>query len=211
MEIAQDPAAPPPAAATPAADSKADEGKNEAENSRQRNGRDDGDDRKERDRDRGGAKDNAKEKGASGTKVDDPKKVDAAKGAGGTATGGGPADKQEHTVDDLLREAGVDPNAKPKDDGPKLEKKSLNAGDIRKAMSALNGRAQGCYAKHHQSGSVAVRLTVEPSGKVTKSVTTGSFAGTPTGDCVADVAGNASFPAWDGKVMTVNYSYFLSE
>jgi hypothetical protein len=119
--------------------------------------------------------------------------------------------QQEQSLDDLLRGAGVDPDANKKKEAPKLEKKGLDAGDIRKAMSALNGKAQGCYAKLGVSGSVAVKLTVAPSGEVTSAKTTGSFAGTPTGDCVAGVAKAAKFPAWDGTTMTVNYSYFLTE
>ena len=123
----------------------------------------------------------------------------------------GPADKQGESLDDLLRGAGVDPDANKKQQAPKLDKKELTAADIRTAMSALNGKAQACYAKYGVSGSVAVKLMVAPSGEVKKASVTGSFAGTPTGDCVQKVAGGAKFPAWDGNALTVNYSYFLSE
>jgi hypothetical protein len=123
----------------------------------------------------------------------------------------GPADKQEQSLDDLLRSAGEDPNAKKKDDGPKLDKKALDATDILKAMSALNSKAQGCHAKYGVSGNVAVKLQVAPSGDVKSAKVTGSFAGTPTGDCVQSVVNGAKFPPWDGGQTTVNYSYFLSE
>jgi hypothetical protein len=123
----------------------------------------------------------------------------------------GPADKQEQSLDDLLRSSGVDPNAEKKKEGPKLDKKSLDATDIRSAMSALTGKAKGCYEKFGVSGSVGVKLTVAPSGEVKKAVATGASAGTPTGDCVADVAGSAKFPPWDGNQQTVTYSYFLSD
>jgi hypothetical protein len=122
-----------------------------------------------------------------------------------------PGAKKEESLDDLLRGAGVDPDAAKKKEAPKLEKKALDAADIRKGMSALNGKAQACHAKFGVSGSVAVKLTVAPSGEVKTTKVTGSFAGTPTGDCIASVAANAKFPAWDGAPTTVNYSYFLSE
>jgi len=170
----------------------------------------DGDDGKDK-----GHHDRADHERGSGTghkKVDEPKKPDTVKTPpADPVKKEGPADKQEQSLDDLLRGAGVDPDASKKQVAPKLDKKGLDAGDIRKAMSALDGKAQGCYGKFNVSGSVAVKLTVAASGQVKKAVVTGKFAGTPTGDCVAAIAGGAKFPPWDGATMTVNYSYFLTE
>lgn len=128
-----------------------------------------------------------------------------------TDTKKGPADQQDQSLDDLLRGAGVDPNAPKKKEGPKLDKKSLELGDIRSAMGALKGKAQGCYTKFGVSGSVVVKLSVAPSGEVKSAKVTGSFAGTPTGDCVKNVVEGAKFPPWDGNPQTVDYSYFLSD
>jgi hypothetical protein len=148
--------------------------------------------------------------GKSGGSADDGAKDDATP-VSTNDTKKGPADKQEQSLDDLLRSAGVDPNAPKKTEGPKLDKKGLDAGDIRKAMSARTSKAQACYAKYSVSGSVGVKLQVANDGTVKSAKATGSFAGTPTGDCVADAAGGAKFPAWDGNPTTVEYSYFLSE
>ena len=79
-------------------------------------------------------------------------------------------------------------------------------------MSAVAGAAQACYGANGVAGHVKVKATVAPSGSVTKVDATGEFAGTPTGSCVAAVVkAGASFPAWDGAPMTVNYSYTLNE
>jgi hypothetical protein len=56
-----------------------------------------------------------------------------------------------------------------------------------------------------------VKLSVAPSGEVKSAKVTGSFAGTPTGDCVKSVVEGAKFPPWDGNPQTVDYSYFLSD
>ena len=79
-------------------------------------------------------------------------------------------------------------------------------------MGPLAGKAQGCYDANGVAGHVKVKAIVDPSGKVTKVDAVGEFAGTPTGTCVAGVVkAGASFPAWDGAPMTVNYSYTLNE
>lgn len=166
-----------------------------------------------------GKTEDKKKKDDKGNKDSSGKSGDSADGAKDTdttpvstnETKKGPADKQEQSLDDLLRSAGVDPNAPKKTEGPKLDKKGLDAGDIRKAMSARTSKAQACYAKYSVSGSVGVKLQVANDGSVKSAKATGSFAGTPTGDCVADAASGAKFPAWDGNPTTVEYSYFLSE
>jgi hypothetical protein len=79
-------------------------------------------------------------------------------------------------------------------------------------MAPLASKAQNGYDRHGVAGHVKVKAVVDPSGKVTKVDATGEFAGTPTGSCVAGVVkAGASFPAWDGAPMTVNYSYTLNE
>jgi len=111
-------------------------------------------------------------------------------------------------LDDLLKEAGVK-NNKPDTTKPKLDKTSLDSGDIRKAMSAVQGKAQACYAG--QQGTANVKLSVAPNGKVQKVTVTGVFAGTPVAACVEAAVKGASFPPWDGGPQSVSYSYLLSE
>lgn len=122
------------------------------------------------------------------------------------------ADKKDgdQSLDDLLREAGVDTAAK-KEAKPTLEKKELSRDDIASVMKSKTGAAVACYGKTGTSGTVGVRLSVSPEGKVTKAVATGSHAGTPAGDCVVDAVKNATFPPWDGRPATVTYQYLLSD
>ena len=113
------------------------------------------------------------------------------------------------SVDDLLKEAGV--NVAVKESKPTLDKKELTRDDIASVMKSRTGSAQACLGKTGVSGTVGVKLSVAPSGKVTKATATGPLAGTPTGDCVVNAVNNATFPAWDGRPTTVIYSYLLSE
>lgn len=113
------------------------------------------------------------------------------------------------SVDDLLKEAGV--NVAAKEAKPTLDKKELTRDDIASVMKGRTGAAQACLAKNGVSGTVGVKLSVAPSGKVSKAVATGPLAGTPTGDCVVNAVSGSTFPAWDGRPTTVIYSYLLSE
>jgi len=141
----------------------------------------------------------SKAEGKAGKKSPEPA-GGAAKGSGGEPATGG--------LDDLLKEAGVQQKQSPTDK-PKLDKKSLDGSDIRTAMSAVQGKAQACYAG--QQGTASVKLSVAPNGKVQKVTVTGVFAGTPVAACVAAAVKGATFPPWDGAPQTVSYSYLLSE
>ena len=112
----------------------------------------------------------------------------------------------EPSFDALLKEAGV---GEAKKDKPKLEKKSLSGGDIKSGMSAVAGKAAGCY--QGTQGTATVKLTVAPSGQVTKVSVSGVFAGTPVASCVEAAVKSTSFPPWDGGPQSFGYSYLLSE
>ncbi len=113
----------------------------------------------------------------------------------------------EPSFDALLKEAGVsDPK---KDTKPKLDKKSLSGGDIKTGMSSIAGKAAGCY--QGTQGTATVKLTVAPSGQVSRVSVTGVFAGTPVAACVEAAVKSASFPPWDGGPQSFGYSYLLSE
>lgn len=113
----------------------------------------------------------------------------------------------EPSFDALLKEAGV--SDQKKEIAPKLDKKSLSGGDIKTGMSSIAGKAQGCYKG--TQGTAAVKLTVAPSGKVTKATVTGVFAGTPVASCVEAAVKSATFPPWDGGPQSFGYSYLLAE
>lgn len=132
----------------------------------------------------------------------DPASKDAAKPADKKAEGG----EGEPSFDALLKEAGVQDKKPAK---VVLEKKSLSGADIKKGMSALDGKAQSCYAG--TQGTASVKLTVTPDGKVEKVSVSGVFAGTPVASCIESAVKGASFPAWDGGPQSFGYSYLLAE
>jgi hypothetical protein len=120
---------------------------------------------------------------------------------------GGKEGEGEPSFDALLKEAGVD--GQKKEAKPVLDKKSLSADDFKKGMSGIAGKAQGCYKG--TQGTAMVKLTVGPTGKVTKASVSGSFAGTPEASCVESAVKSASFPPWDGGPQSFTYSYMLSD
>jgi hypothetical protein len=122
----------------------------------------------------------------------------------------GKADKgkdDEPSFEALLKEAGVDSTKKP--DRPKLDKKELSGDDFKRGIGAVAKKAQGCYKG--TQGTAVVKITIAPSGAVSKASVVGAFAGTPEGDCVTRAVQGASFPAWDGGPQSFTYSYLLSE
>ncbi len=76
-------------------------------------------------------------------------------------------------------------------------------------MSAVEDKAHACYKG--TQGSAMVKLTIAPSGKITKIAVTGPFAGKPEASCVAAAVRGASFPAWDGGPESFTYPILLSE
>jgi hypothetical protein len=130
----------------------------------------------------------------------EPEKVEPKKGGKGEGEG-------EPSFDALLKEAGVDD--KKKEEKPKLDKKSLSADDFKKGMAGIAGKAQGCYKG--TQGTAMVKLTVAPSGKVSKVAIAGQFAGSPEGNCVESAVKSASFPPWDGGPQSFTYSYMLAD
>ena len=116
------------------------------------------------------------------------------------------ADGSEPDFNDLLKEAGV--NEK-KEQKPKLEKKSLTGDDFKNGMSAIDGKAHGCYKG--TQGTAMVKLTIAPTGQNSKIAVTGMFAGKPEASCVAAAVRGATFPAWDGGPESFTYPILLSE
>jgi len=113
----------------------------------------------------------------------------------------------EPSFDALLKEDGVD--GQKKEAKPKLDKKSLTSDDFKKGMSGPAGKAKGCY-KGNQ-GTAMVKLTVSPSGSVSKLTVTGEFAGKPEASCIESALKSASFPPWDGGPQSFTYSVLLSD
>ena len=98
---------------------------------------------------------------------------------------------------------------KKKDEAPK--RTELSSQELRDGLDAINGKAKACYGAHGQTGTVKVKLTISPSGKVTKASATGDLAGTPAGDCVVSAVKSATFPAWEGAPKSTIYVVLLSD
>jgi len=142
----------------------------------------------------GGKSKNDKAETISTDKPEAPK----AKGAGGEG--------EDKDFNALLKEAGVDGKKEAK---PKLDKKQLSTDEFKKGMAAIASKAQACYKG--TQGSANVKLTIAPSGSVSKVTVTGAFAGKPEADCVSAAVKGASFPAWDGGPQSFGYPILLSE
>ena len=127
-------------------------------------------------------------------------KIDTGKKGGGKEAG-------DPSFDELLKEAGVD--GVKKVDKPKLDKKSLSEADFKHGIGAVAAKAAGCYKG--TQGTATVKLTVAPSGQVSKVSVGGVFADKPEADCVANAVKTASFPPWDGGPQSFSYAYLLSE
>jgi hypothetical protein len=129
-----------------------------------------------------------------------PEATKAGKGGAGAGEG------EDKDFNALLKEAGVDGK---KDAKPKLDKKQLSTDEFKKGMAAITAKAQACFKG--TQGSANVKLTIAPSGSVSKVTVTGTFAGMPEADCVSAAVKAASFPAWDGSPQSFGYPILLSE
>lgn len=99
------------------------------------------------------------------------------------------------------------PSAAAASDKPKA--KTLTADAFKQRMSTLSDRAHACYKG--TMANVMVKVTVAPSGQITKSVISPPFAGKPEGDCVANLVKDLAFDAWDGAAQTYTYAFLLSD
>jgi hypothetical protein len=93
---------------------------------------------------------------------------------------------------------------KPRPDGPPPSRD-----DVERALAAVAGKARACAGG--TPGTVSLRLTVAPSGRIAQVTVTGPFAGTPAGACVERAVRTATFPPWDGAPQSFDYSYLRSD
>lgn len=97
------------------------------------------------------------------------------------------------------------PGKKLKSIKPRPDRASLSGDDIERAMTAVAGAARACVAGTR--GTLSLRLTVAPSGRIARVAVTGPFAGTPEGACVERTVRTATFPPWSGAAQSFDYSY----
>jgi hypothetical protein len=87
----------------------------------------------------------------------------------------------------------------------------LKPSDIQRSMAQIKTPVQECYGRYQVPGMVSITLTIEPSGRVSSAEATGTFAGTPTGECIASVVKGAVFPRFKGSAMTgIDYPFLLA-
>lgn len=95
-----------------------------------------------------------------------------------------------------------------KDDTP--SKKKLERGDIAKAMKGITPAAKSCYSAEEFTGTVMVKYSVSPSGKMTKSTAMGAHKSSKTGKCVLNAVKKAKFPAFSGATQSFTFPFLLS-
>jgi hypothetical protein len=78
-------------------------------------------------------------------------------------------------------------------------------------MAAVKGRVQECYWRFGAPGMAQVKVTIDPRGQIAAAQARGKFAGTPTGKCVAEEVRRATFPAFKGAPITIEYAYILRD
>jgi predicted Zn finger-like uncharacterized protein len=171
----------------------------------------------------------AHEKGTKVAKNDAPKAAEpaAAAPAAAAAAPAAPAPKKggkHDELDDLLN--GASPGDAPKAKRAAARASSddeggggaaaaenlpdqLDKGAIVGGMNRIKGRVAGCYDQYKVPGLVNVSTTIAGSGHVSNATVSGSFAGTPTGECVARVVKGASFPRFKGSPQTITYPFIL--
>jgi outer membrane protein OmpA-like peptidoglycan-associated protein len=87
--------------------------------------------------------------------------------------------------------------------------KTLTPEAFKERMSTITDKARACYKG--EQANVAVRLTIAPSGQVTKVVVAPPFTGKPEGDCVSGVVKSLTFDAWDGSAQSFSFAFLLSD
>jgi hypothetical protein len=65
-------------------------------------------------------------------------------------------------------------------------------------MNSIKGQVAACFARYQVPGVAMVNVVVSREGAVRTAATSGRFAGTPTGDCVAAAVKTLTFPPSDG-------------
>ncbi|WP_168210786.1 AgmX/PglI C-terminal domain-containing protein [Persicimonas caeni] len=129
------------------------------------------------------------------------------------------AKKEEKKDDDLgslidgigkggSKSSGGGSKPEPKKSVPQKLSRSM----VKSTVAKYNGRIHSCYTgsnRNKMAGTVFVRYTVKPSGRVSAaSVTTGKFKGTDVGKCVERVVRQMKFPETQSS-LTVNYPFIL--
>ena len=79
-------------------------------------------------------------------------------------------------------------------------------------MLRSNKAVKTCFINEmHDAGSVPkgvkVKLTIDPSGKVSKASTQGDYSGTPFDSCLGSAIKAITFPPYEGDAVSLTYPF----
>ena len=103
--------------------------------------------------------------------------------------------------------SGGDDSAPASDEVPPQLSKTL----IADAMSKIRPRVFACYKKFQSPGTLELTYLVAGNGTVQSVAVGAAYAGTPTGQCVMEVAKDARFPAFKLDQQKFTYPFFLRQ
>ena len=106
----------------------------------------------------------------------------------------------------VARSGGADSTAAADEPPPQLTKTL-----IADAMSKIRPRVFACYKKFQSPGTLELTYMVAGNGTVQSVVVGAAYAGTPTGQCVMEVAKDARFPAFKLDQQKFTYPFFLRQ
>jgi len=90
---------------------------------------------------------------------------------------------------------------------PPPSRVTLDASDVKVAISAVEPEAQNCFERFGTDGIADAWLEIAPSGALAAVEVRGAFAGTPTGVCVADAVKKVRFPPFQRGPIRLHYPF----
>lgn len=120
--------------------------------------------------------------------------------------------KPRDEIDEILNASSKPQEKKPAAEttpGTALPEK-LSAEDVRAGMGKAKARIQACYDKYKITGTIELRVRIEPDGTVgSAEAIDDKFANTETGLCVEQAVKAVKFPAFSGAPLTLKYKFVL--
>lgn len=85
----------------------------------------------------------------------------------------------------------------------------LTRAAVQATMARVRPALKSCYVQHRLRGVGILQLMVAPTGDVGAATVDGTFADTPTGNCLAAAARGARFPHFSGTQLEIDYRVML--
>ena len=86
-------------------------------------------------------------------------------------------------------------------------KRRLSKKNIRDGMQGASGWVRMCLKRHEIKQRVSVKVTIAPTGQVTRARVKGKHADKPAGHCIQRAVRQARFPVFRGAAVTITYPY----